>query len=456
MYRFITKFVCHLRQKWVTALELAKARAIRIADSDDDDFGADRDINTDKQELQTMLKSLVTKLEDLRTCHDLIIKHGAGLQRSLTELEQIENPTEALAKSKSVNERATLFRITSNAMIISCGEYLTLATTHGRKWQKLLQHEHETRLRLEEMVEQLAKQHSHLEARAIKESKSVNSVKVASTNSDDEDEFFDAEEINTDFFISFPGGAKRMSSVSASNAGRSVSGPVLPSATANDDDSSGSDNSEFYTVNPSSTQTGVISRPRHKRKPSSSHKKSDSVSSTDQFVTIDGDVAVTSGSSPNTPPRTVSASSTSRQDQKERRHGGRIRRKTIPERPNQTLNLWSFMKNCIGKELTKIPMPVNFNEPLSMLQRITEDLEYADLLHKAAKTKDSCEQLTYIAAFCASHYATTSCRTGKPFNPLLGETYECDRTDDLGWRSVAEQVHKMLSHPLSAICVYKF
>lgn len=45
---------------------------------------------------------------------------------------------------------------------------MQLAQTQGRKWQKMLQHEHEQRLRLEEMVEQLAKQHSHLE-RAAKE-----------------------------------------------------------------------------------------------------------------------------------------------------------------------------------------------------------------------------------------------------------------------------------------------
>ena len=37
----------------------------------------------------------------------------------------------------------------------------------------------------------------------------------------------------------------------------------------------------------------------------------------------------------------------------------RHRRKTIPERPNYSVNLWSIMKNCIGKELSKIPMPVS-------------------------------------------------------------------------------------------------
>ena len=37
----------------------------------------------------------------------------------------------------------------------------------------------------------------------------------------------------------------------------------------------------------------------------------------------------------------------------------RVRRTAIPEKPNYSLNLWSIMKNCIGKELTKIPMPVS-------------------------------------------------------------------------------------------------
>ncbi|KAK6057044.1 hypothetical protein COOONC_05442, partial [Cooperia oncophora] len=64
--------------------------------------------------------------------------------------------------------------------------------------------------------------------------------------------------------------------------------------------------------------------------------------------------------------------------------GGRVRRSTIPDRPDLPINLWSIMKNCIGKELSKIPMPVNFSEPLSVLQRITEDLEYASLLETAS------------------------------------------------------------------------
>jgi hypothetical protein len=70
-----------------------------------------------KNEVQNVIKSLAAKLEDLQTCFDLIVKHGAALQRSLSELESLDTAQDVPTKFKSVNERATLFRITSNAMI---------------------------------------------------------------------------------------------------------------------------------------------------------------------------------------------------------------------------------------------------------------------------------------------------------------------------------------------------
>ena len=99
-----------------------------------------------------------------------------------------------------------------------------------------------------------------------------------------------------------------------------------------------------------------------------------------------------------------------------------------------SVNLWSIIKNCVGKDLSKIPIPVNFSEPLSMLQRVTEELEYSSVLDRAAQATDSWEQLAYVAAFTVSSYSTTATRANKPFNPLLGETFECDRTDDFGWK----------------------
>lgn len=49
---------------------------------------------------------------------------------------------------------------------------------------------------------------------------------------------------------------------------------------------------------------------------------------------------------------------------------------TADERP--PTSLWSVLKHSIGKDLTKISFPVFFNEPTSMLQRMTEDMEFSE------------------------------------------------------------------------------
>ena len=50
----------------------------------------------------------------------------------------------------------------------ACHDYLELGQAQGKRWQRMLQNEHDQRMRLEEMVEQLAKQHSSLEKKARK------------------------------------------------------------------------------------------------------------------------------------------------------------------------------------------------------------------------------------------------------------------------------------------------
>ena len=76
-----------------------------------------------------------------------------------------------------------------------------------------------------------------------------------------------------------------------------------------------------------------------------------------------------------------------------------------------------------------------------MLQRMTEELMYAELLHKAAQAENTLEEMAYVGAFATSPYAATAgLRANKPFNPLLGETYECDRRAEYGWRTLFEQV----------------
>uniref|UniRef100_A0A669DIF2 Oxysterol-binding protein n=1 Tax=Oreochromis niloticus TaxID=8128 RepID=A0A669DIF2_ORENI len=102
-------------------------------------------------------------------------------------------------------------------------------------------------------------------------------------------------------------------------------------------------------------------------------------------------------------------------------------------------SIWSILRNCIGMELSKITMPVIFNEPLSFLQRLTEYMEHTYLIHQANASSDSIERMKCVAAFAVSAVASQWERTGKPFNPLLGETYELVR-EDLGFRLISEQV----------------
>ena len=87
-------------------------------------------------------------------------------------------------------------------------------------------------------------------------------------------------------------------------------------------------------------------------------------------------------------------------------------------------------------------LKVNFNEPTSILQRMVEDMLYVDLLERAGSCETSLEELAFLAVYSCSVYGTTavSARVGKPFNPLLGETFECDRRAELGWRVFIEQV----------------
>ncbi|XP_033266688.1 oxysterol-binding protein-related protein 7 isoform X4 [Orcinus orca] len=130
---------------------------------------------------------------------------------------------------------------------------------------------------------------------------------------------------------------------------------------------------------------------------------------------------------------------------------GPPRRRCLPAAsgPGADVSLWNILWNNIGKDLSKVSMPVQLNEPLSTLQRLCEELEYSSLLDQASQTTDPCERMVYIAAFAVSAYSSTYYRAGcKPFNPVLGETYECERPDR-GFRFISEQVSH---HPPISAC----
>lgn len=126
---------------------------------------------------------------------------------------------------------------------------------------------------------------------------------------------------------------------------------------------------------------------------------------------------------------------------------GTRKRLKLDEDDRPKIGLWSVLKSMVGKDMTRMTLPVSFNEPSSLLQRVAEDLEYSDMVNHAAQIDDSTLRMLYVAGFASSSYASTTLRVAKPFNPLLGETYEYARPDKV-YRFFTEQV----SHhpPISA------
>ncbi|XP_057978062.1 oxysterol-binding protein-related protein 2A-like isoform X4 [Malania oleifera] len=129
------------------------------------------------------------------------------------------------------------------------------------------------------------------------------------------------------------------------------------------------------------------------------------------------------------------------------------RRKKLPDpvEKEKGVSLWSMIKDNVGKDLTRVCLPVYFNEPISSLQKCFEDLEYSYLLDQAyehGKAGNSLLRAMNVAAFAVSGYASSEGRHCKPFNPLLGETYEADYPD----KGIHFFSEKVSHHPTLIAC----
>uniref|UniRef100_A0A4W2CRS5 Oxysterol-binding protein-related protein 3 n=1 Tax=Bos indicus x Bos taurus TaxID=30522 RepID=A0A4W2CRS5_BOBOX len=74
----------------------------------------------------------------------------------------------------------------------------------------------------------------------------------------------------------------------------------------------------------------------------------------------------------------------------------RSKRRTCLPAPcpkSSNISLWNILRNNIGKDLSKVAMPVELNEPLNTLQRLCEELEYSELLDKAAQLPNALERM---------------------------------------------------------------
>ncbi|KAF2718766.1 hypothetical protein K431DRAFT_287368 [Polychaeton citri CBS 116435] len=127
------------------------------------------------------------------------------------------------------------------------------------------------------------------------------------------------------------------------------------------------------------------------------------------------------------------------------------RRDTIQPPKQPPPSIIGFLRKNAGKDLSTVSMPVTANEPTSLLQRCAESLEYPQLLDQAAGASSPAERLLLVAAFAISGLANNRVKERairKPFNPMLGETYELVR-EDLGFRFLAEKVSH---HPVRMAC----
>ncbi|KAK6100580.1 Oxysterol-binding family protein [Brugia pahangi] len=87
----------------------------------------------------------------------------------------------------------------------------------------------------------------------------------------------------------------------------------------------------------------------------------------------------------------------------------------------------------------RLPLPISFFEPLTVLQVLCEELRYSgQTLNRAISAYDPLDRIAYVTAFAVSSYSGMVCRKQKPFNPLLGETF--DYVSNEGWKYHAEQV----------------
>ncbi|KAG0171880.1 hypothetical protein DFQ28_006578 [Apophysomyces sp. BC1034] len=89
------------------------------------------------------------------------------------------------------------------------------------------------------------------------------------------------------------------------------------------------------------------------------------------------------------------------------------RRKSLPSPSSADPAYLSIFRKNVGKDLSQISMPINMNEPLNLLQKSCEELEYSELLDKASSSFDSMERLMYVAVFAISGYGSSQYRTGR-------------------------------------------
>lgn len=87
--------------------------------------------------------------------------------------------------------------------------------------------------------------------------------------------------------------------------------------------------------------------------------------------------------------------------------------------------LWKQLASVVGMDVMnmRLSLPIWLFEPTTALSRMVETFEFSDLLDRAAASDDPVLRDCLVAAFVISAFSHTE-RVRKPFNPVLGETFE--------------------------------
>lgn len=106
---------------------------------------------------------------------------------------------------------------------------------------------------------------------------------------------------------------------------------------------------------------------------------------------------------------------------------------------DQRQKAFTSYKDYLGKDITSLViLPVWIMQPFTMLQNMAEIMEYTDCLDAAATCEDPFMRMAYIVGYTMGPFAAIE-RPWKPFNPILGETFEYYKRDK-GIKYLAEQV----------------
>jgi len=105
----------------------------------------------------------------------------------------------------------------------------------------------------------------------------------------------------------------------------------------------------------------------------------------------------------------------------------------------------------IGMDLTKVPIPCDFLEPRSLLEKLTDFLSHCQILCNAPDQEDPIDRMLEVVRVYLSGWHVKPRGVKKPYNPILGEVFRCNY--ELPDGSVLTFFTEQVSHhpPISAL-----